>query len=258
MAYVRIEYGVHLESGLHVGTGLGIGGILDGLTVQDRDGLPIIPGSSIKGRLRWQCARLLRPLGLLPEEPDRHDERERDACRQDPCPVCRVFGSARQPGGLAFRDAWLGDLDAAVTTWGAEADRPPGPQGYLTMMQAGVQIDRKWRTAADKHLYSHQRTEANLDFRGEIEGRMRVRDLGEHYEQWAALPPEVGLLVAGMLLTRSLGGGGTKGWGAASMEPLWVTVGGTTIEGVYAKSAVTDAEYWEQVGGTYAAVLTDT
>ena len=112
-------------------TGLRIGrpaamdvGEIDEAVVRDPvTGKPYIPGSSLKGKLRYLCERILGlPMRqVIPSSPafpggvSLHVCASREEYLQSgsPCPLCRVFGArgpAAEPTRLIVRDAVLADV----------------------------------------------------------------------------------------------------------------------------------------------------
>lgn len=87
------------EGGLHT----------DRIVQRDARNLAYVPGSTLRGVVREQCEKLARSLGF-PEPTDPHEDsmEHPDAfvplVRVD-SPVDRLFGTAREEGGLFFRDA---------------------------------------------------------------------------------------------------------------------------------------------------------
>ena len=55
--HIETTYALETQSPLHIGTGHGAGG-LNRAMIRDRRGLPYIPGSTIKGRVRFATVRI--------------------------------------------------------------------------------------------------------------------------------------------------------------------------------------------------------
>src|SRR2546423_15435129 len=74
-------------SGMHVGGSedeLEIGGVDSPVIKTLDEGIPYIPGSSLKGRMRSELERVQNKFSS--------DGREACRCCDSDCPVCRVFG----------------------------------------------------------------------------------------------------------------------------------------------------------------------
>lgn len=133
---VCIDYRLKFLTPLHIGTGAGEAGFLDGYIYRDdkKEGnsrVPVIPGSTLKGRLR-AAVRVLAAAGLYG---DTGICKDTDGCN---CLVCLIFGRRNRQGSLYFDDAWpfLEDAQRWVGT------------------RSGIAIDRYRRVARDKALYT--------------------------------------------------------------------------------------------------------
>jgi CRISPR-associated Csx10 family RAMP protein len=187
----RIELSLTFDGPFNVGAGALGGSLADKSLTRDARGLPMVPASAFKGRLRHEIERLvptLRPhapppcASPLPETMCQGD--------QEPCPVCRLFGSPWYIGKLTFTDFTLTE-PAFLTT----EEAPPGDLRY------GVGLSRQRRVAEDKLLYT---TEVFLPgtpitLSGTLSG-----DLDEQ---------ELALVRAGLDSLFTIGGGKTKGLG---------------------------------------------
>ena len=187
--------------------------------VKGPDGLPFIPGSSIKGAMRSQAERILRTVNRRPDlwacdpfadpcvpgdrkaalwqQAEGRNRQQADAIFADlvweaSCTACRLFGSPWFAGRLAFKDAYLVNAD----------DLP-----MVTQIRDGVGIDRDLGAA---------RSGIKYDFETVVPGaRFGIEILAENLEDW-----EAGFLLAVLRLWEdgalSLGGKVTRGpgWGA--------------------------------------------
>jgi len=195
--------------------------------VKGPDGMPFIPGSSIKGVVRSLAERILRTWNRRPdfwacdpfdapcvpkrsrdgrigkeelwrdaEERERHGEGPADAIFSEEvwkrsCTACRLFGSPWFAGRVAFKDAFLQNGD----------DLP-----VVTQIRDGVGIDRDLGAA---------RTGAKYDFEVVVPGaRFGLEILAENVDDW-----ELGFLITLLRLWEegnlALGGKVTRGpgWG---------------------------------------------
>ncbi len=154
LAKVCINYRLEFFTPVHVGAGTGGRGFLDKYLYRERDyrhkkDYPVIPGSTIKGRLRAAVTALARARVYGPEE----------ACRETedcPCLVCLIFGQkGNRRGHLYFEDARPADNDI---------DR-------LVGVRPGIAIDRYRRVARDNALYTVETVGGkNVVFQGQIWG----------------------------------------------------------------------------------------
>lgn len=103
----EFSYRLDFRTPVSVCTGLGVPGLLDRTVIRTAEGLPYVPGSTVKGRLRFFAERLVcsRPFpGSLWFHPV-----GQPACRDRlvACTICRLFGNPSIPSMLKVRDAQL-------------------------------------------------------------------------------------------------------------------------------------------------------
>lgn len=174
------------DSPLHVGSGSKGGGFLDYYLVRDSDGRPMIPGSTVKGRVRAHTLMAYRTLGGT-------EHREGEPCA---CPVCRLLGSpGASPGTLVFGDLYV------------EAEQDEG-----VLLKAAVAIDRYTRRTREGHLMFAEQAWAPAEagaaaFSGLVEGFVAGRS--DEMEPKDLL----GLLGTGIRLVRTLGWSKSRGLG---------------------------------------------
>ncbi|HEY8476235.1 MAG TPA: CRISPR-associated RAMP protein Csx7, partial [Chloroflexota bacterium] len=185
--------------------------------VKGPDGTPFIPGSSIKGVLRFQAERILRSLTGRADlracdpfddpcltdaarRPERGEDERTYAERiwSASCLVCRLFGSAALGSRLLFKDAHLLNGD----------DLP-----VVTQVRDGVGIDRDLGAAREGIKY---------DFEVVVPGaRFDVEILAENVEPW-----ELGFFLSVLRLweegTLAIGGKVTRGPGWGRLRDLIV------------------------------------
>ena len=108
---VIIKGKIILKTGLHIGgttTNLNIGGV-DNSIIKTAKGVPYIPGSSLKGKMRSLLAKSIYELTRK-----NFPENRIHSCSEIDCPVCSIFGrdtkhsaEVEQPNRLIVRDAFL-------------------------------------------------------------------------------------------------------------------------------------------------------
>lgn len=195
VAFVELE--------LEAVTGIRVGGArgseeekTDSPLLRDKDGHPLIPGSSVKGVFRSAAERLLRPLEARRDERLACDvvsarclENVRGRAPTDEelkslCWTCRLFGNPFLGGRIT-----AGDLVATTTT---------------TIVRDGVGIDRQELKAARGLKFDYEVAPPGTRFTG----RLRIDD---------PEPGDVGLVLALLdLVDRGLvtfGGGASRGLG---------------------------------------------
>jgi len=208
---IRFDLEITLNSAWHVGTGLSRG-LLDRTTRRNARGEVYLPASTIKGRVRDACERLARLYisndeklhGCQPPDP-------MNMCRgNDPCVICRIFGSAYVGERLFFEDATLrSDLGEIYD---------PVDQSHP---RTRVKLNRRKGIAEAGHLFSAEYVEPQLVFRTQVMGNLPLTflvggveraDLEKAYEAY-----ELILLVAGIRSVKELGGDKSAGFGACEM-----------------------------------------
>lgn len=115
------------ETGLHIGgskSSLDIGGV-DLNVIKTPGGVPYIPGSSLKGKLRTMLAKIHGSKGVNKREVDAQKGEKSD---EDFPVICEIFGHSGEDEGksvktrLIVRDAGLNDVAFKETFEGAEMD----------------------------------------------------------------------------------------------------------------------------------------
>lgn len=183
-----------LETGLHIGAGkdeIEIGGVDSPVIKDPRTNLPIIPGSSIKGKIR----------SLLELKTGRSQ-----ICKCGNCDICMVFGAMNTTRGLTralFNDSFLSEWSRNLIT-----DNSIMP----TEAKKENTIDRTTGTTIRGGLRTTERVIAGLKFDFEISIRIFEED-GTR---------SIDLLKEGlaMLEKDTLGGSGSRGYGKIKFEEL--------------------------------------
>lgn len=193
--------------------------------VRNADGLPFIPGSSLKGVVRAQMERVLRSVNQKPDfwacdpfggscvskedkeqitrkvEQLSEDQREREFTQRiwdKVCTVCRLFGSPWIASRLAFKEAFLRNAEDLPVT---------------TQIRDGVGIDRDLGAA---------RTGIKYDFEVVVPGaQFGIEIVAENVELW-----ELGLLLAILRAWEeghlAIGGKSTRGPGWGTLQSISV------------------------------------
>lgn len=198
--YEKLEATLHLKSGLHIGTGKDPGKgepipVIESLNT----GLPYIPGSSLKGKMRSLLELMYGRTETDPRNPG-------SPCWCGKCQICLLFGGgsaskASEPTRLIFRDSFLTDTSAGNFESIGLEEKP------------GVQIDRNTGKAAGKALFPMNRVPDGSDFRVEISVRVFEGDDEDAIKDWL----EMGLY---LMEQDTLGGGGTRGSGHIEIKDV--------------------------------------
>ncbi len=229
----RFQNRTVIQAVLEMQTALAVGSRLsleptgtDMPVVKGPDGPPFIPGSSIKGVVRFQAERLLRtwnrpprlwacdPFGepCVPEKSRSGRKGKEDFWKESgqddavfaqmvfeaSCTACRLFGSPWFAGRVAFKDAYLTNADALP---------------IVTQIRDGVGIDRDLGAA---------RTGVKYDFETVVPGAcFGIEILAENLDDW-----EVGFLLTVLRVWEeggiAIGGKSTRGPGWGTLKELKV------------------------------------
>ena len=219
---------LHAKAGISVGSGSSLMPAGSDLPViKTPEGLPYIPGSSLKGVVRSYTERLLRTLGemnysikdgklsacdpldensrcVTKEQKKRiNDETKNDKeftarLWEESCTACRLFGSPWISSRVAFQDAPLANIDDMLR---------------IVEVRDGVAIDRDLGTAKSGAKYDFETVPPGAKF--------SLRIVVENAEEW-----EVGLLLLALRALKEgflpVGGKTTRGLGWGELLDLRV------------------------------------
>lgn len=139
---LRIELTITSRTPFSIGAGGSVMTIADKSIIRDGWGRPIIPGSQLKGRLRWAVEQVLRGLGQdIPSPFDQYPRVEKDTL------VKRIFGTPESRSPLFFADL-PGVIGDPVQMDALRTERTQ----HQSLIRPSVTINRARRTAADNLL----------------------------------------------------------------------------------------------------------
>jgi len=199
---LRIAVTITSRTPVSVGAGGSVGTLADKSIVRDGWGRPIIPGSQVKGKLRWAAEQLLRGLGQDIPAPFEGAARE-----ELPTLVRDLFGSPRQRSPLFFAD-----LPGVIGEPEQIAALRDSPEQRRSQIRPSVALDRQRRTAAEKLLVFQETALETTRFHSEraIIGRVGSLD-------------HVALLWVAAGLSTRWGGAKSRGLGWAEVRArVWV------------------------------------
>ena len=177
----KLEIELQFFSDFSIGTGQGLAGVLDNTVVKTLQGLPSIPGQTIKGVLRDNCRELVKILNLPKEgDPD--------------SPVDLIFGNPFLPAAFRFPSAYLCNESMYTSI-----------QDHLTQGEWHNQIEVNSGTAKKDHLFSRETASKELVFSFTI-----TETIGEKAEPQDR---DRALLIATLLFTKYIGGKRKRGRG---------------------------------------------
>jgi CRISPR-associated protein Csm3 len=223
---------LHCETGLHIGAGKGsleIGGA-DNPVVKDAFGLPYIPGSSLRGRIRSlleTALGLTSPADLVYVSRRRGQEvRIHQSDRPDD-EVCLLFG--RSPGRMERVEGEAIESNTATPARLAVYDAPLDPDSITAQMRENLDdeiTEVKSENAIDRiTAQANPRTLERVPAGARFRVRMVLDVLCEEDKALAAR------LFEGLRLLEddALGGGGSRGSGRVRFANLKLTWRGSTF-----------------------------
>lgn len=170
------------------------------------DGVPFVPGSQIKGVLRYQCERLALTFGLDAVNPHAGIEEDEKVLvthfkplTKSTLVVDRLFGN-RYQGECLF-----------VTN----AIPVPSEETIITSIQPRTALDRLTGTVMEQHLFTTEFSEEGTRLQGGIRARHPVGVLTQDGD---GFPYEYALLLASLLSLDTLGGDKSIGLGHCRIE----------------------------------------
>jgi len=244
---VTVSYSLEMQSDFHVGSGMGIAGLVDRAVRCLANGELVVPGSTMKGRVRHHCEQLARAFKLTicggraanAELCKPLNDRE---AQYQLCLICRLFGSEWWPATLRFSDARLSVQQRDLVRQQRSETSDPAFD-YQVANRTRTRMNRILRRAEEGALFTFQEGMAGLVFEGHIRGTILC--LGA---EAAGLPLEVLMLVAALRLVESLGGKKTVGLGACRMVVKHVSVEREVVEGELEdvlRDALAEVEYYD-------------
>ena len=183
---MKLALKVRFDTPINIG-GHGAPVFVDRPFRRDRDGWPFIPASSLRGRLRHECSRVLQSLG----QPACNHVRADDLCREagSACAICALFGAPWLRSRLRPEDLHL--------------VRPPGlrEEAPSSRVRYNVSLSRSRRVAEEARLFTTELFLPGilLEFTGEWQAHLTLKDLA--------------LIEAGFGAMTALGRGKTGGLG---------------------------------------------
>ncbi len=205
MTPLCIKLTITLETALSVGAGGSAGTLADKSIARDGWNRPIIPGSQVKGKVRYAAEQILRGLGQ--NIPTPFDE---PALVERANPIRTLFGSPQLRSSLHFHD--LPGIIGSLETQQAETLRRQSEQ-HQSQIRPSVAINRRRGIAEDARLLFQETTLEGIQFFAERAITGTVPDLPHAALVWAALK-----------LTTRWGGAKSRGLG-------WATVRTTVMVG---------------------------
>ncbi|HXO20889.1 MAG TPA: RAMP superfamily CRISPR-associated protein [Thermoanaerobaculia bacterium] len=176
----KLHYSLSFRSPVGIFTGLGVAGLVDRIVVRDSKGIPYVPGSSVKGRLRFFVERTLRSGGA-PTGLRLHDS-GRPLCKEaaSACTACRLFGNGAIPGLVRVSPARLGKDWQELLSRLLAADPNPAVHPDVEI-RPGIAVSRQRRTVLPDYLFFDEAVPATAAFSGSLQLDGTVTELEERF-----------------------------------------------------------------------------
>ncbi len=202
-----LSYDITWEGRWHVGSGYQ-SAVADRLLrrLGGFDGAPFVPGSQIKGVLRYQCEQLALALGLEAVTPHAGIQEDENnlvmhfkPLTQSILIVDRLFGTRYQGECLFVTNA-----------------TPALPEDKTsTAVQPRTAMDRLTGTVMEQHLFTTELAEGNANLQGSIRARHPAGVLTQGEDEF---PYEYVLLLVSLLSLDTLGGDKSTGLGRCKIQ----------------------------------------
>jgi len=194
MTRLTIQLAITLDTAMSVGAGGSAGTLADKSIVRDGWGRPIIPGSQVKGKLRWAVEQLFRSMGQAIPAPFDSDIEQKTLVRE-------LFGSPQHRSPLYFAD---------LPTTIVAPEQARSMHNQFSQVRPSVSINRRRGTAEDQRLLFQETALEHMQFTHNKAITGHVPDATA--ETYAAL------LWAALKLTDRWGGAKSRGLGWATIE----------------------------------------
>jgi CRISPR/Cas system CSM-associated protein Csm3 (group 7 of RAMP superfamily) len=183
---------------------------------------PVIPGSSVKGKVRDNCERILRSIARHRPVCESPYAARMCAPGEQPCDICAFFGGPAIASRLFFADA--------------ACQLPEDARRFSTKVQTGVSLSRKRRVAEDERLFFQDRAVEDISYAGAIDG---------HLDSSMA-DRQIALLIVGLERLVAVGGGKSRGCGSSRITVYEVRKDTEVITGQQIQTIREALAQWKQ------------
>jgi CRISPR/Cas system CSM-associated protein Csm3 (group 7 of RAMP superfamily) len=203
---IELNLEIKFKAPFIVGSGFGIAGLVDSKSVRYEDGVPYIPATSIKGKIRAEYKKNMLAIngGKICNSIVNNNF---SICKEEEvknaCIICRCFGSEFYDGSLIFED---GILDSKIHIILSNIIKERGITETQSIVRTGIQFNRILKTAEDQALFTYETINSSFIFTSKIYGDIELSDID--YE----------LLKNTIRRIDHLGGNKSKGLGRCCIE----------------------------------------
>lgn len=146
-----LKVSIHFNNNFIVGSGYGVAGYLDDTVMKDENGLPYLPGTTLKGNIRQACVDIAKIAGIMVYDTSAKELKALLGAGKDLSdprafsPITQIFGSPYLPAGFEFYSAYMA-AGAAESDWARQMLIWSETHNELT--ETGI--------AKPDHLFSHE------------------------------------------------------------------------------------------------------
>jgi CRISPR/Cas system CSM-associated protein Csm3 (group 7 of RAMP superfamily) len=220
-----IEYELNVESEYHIGIGLQRPGVADQSLVTRSDETLVIPAEHFRGLVRDACTQILHWLGRekccceasLQKGPRQEHNKVLSTCglnfrgENDPCVLCRLFGTTFLPRHYHFFDATLKEEEKTKSQESEEVSQEGKTSKDKRRISVHNRVEPATGRVPEEPFFSFEVGAAETTFTGRIERASSQKNP-------CLLQEEVGLLLAGLRLVERVGGRSGRGWGRCNVQ----------------------------------------
>ena len=209
---INLNLSISYLSSFYIGSGVGDNKRVDNTVVKNSNGLPYIPGSSIKGRVKYNLNKILNSISL--NDIDSFDDNNYSSCQnqnkicktkhvKESCLNCRLFGSEFFNGSLMFSQGSLSEeLKETINEYG-------GIKNYVTHLfdvRSSNKLNRKLNTTEPGSLFNFETINPEYTFQATINGQVYITEM------------ELKLFKSSIELIDYIGGNKSKGLSRCNIE----------------------------------------
>jgi len=216
----RIRYRLEFESPFVISSAVSETGKYDIATVLDPDGLPYIPPSTIRGRIKASLQEFCTINDTRYTLCSLHKlKNNKSPLPSYDCPLCRVFGA---PGGEIMRGFFFSGAYVPETNREIIKRINEDLQGASLYKRTRNQIDRQLRRAREDALFSVGAGNAFYFFEGAVLEEPLHQGIDNHLRE-----SDLALIMTGMRLITEMGLSKNRGLGRCRFIPLEIVPDGS-------------------------------
>lgn|GEM_PF-2056769 len=223
----RIKFRLEFETPFVISSPVSEAGQYDIVTVRDTEGLPFIPPSTIRGRIKASLQEFCSIYNTKFTLCRFHALNSIESDPSSDCPLCRIFGA---PGGESIRGFFFSGAhvpeDEKEIITRMEKDIP----GTALYKRTRNRIDRQLRRAQEDALFSVGAGQSLLSFEGSV-----VEEPHHKTSDPALREVDLALIITGMRLITEMGLNKNRGYGRCRFTPLEIAPGGMNWQDVINK-----------------------